>query len=149
MERVIRVRKERGVSQSNTELPAFFDSIFVKLILFGISIFILWSVYNSGKITLQKLDILKQAEREVEELRIQNLHLSLSILEMSTDKYLEKEARNRLNFGGEGEIVFVIPENVLEQSIEEVRKETDPLNDSKLKREFTLDSWLLFLTTGI
>lgn len=149
MDRVIRIRKQRGESQSRGELPAFFDSIPVKLLLVGITVFILWSVYNSGKITLQKLEILKQAEREVEDLRIQNLHLSLSILEMSSDKYLETEARNRLNYGGDGEIVFVIPANVLKESVKRIQKDRESTEMIGLNREFTLEKWLGFLSSGI
>lgn len=149
MDRVIRIRKQRGESQSRGELPAFFDSIPVKLLLVGITVFILWSVYNSGKITLQKLEILKQAESEVEDLRIQNLHLSLSILEMSSDKYLETEARNRLNYGGDGEIVFVIPANVLKESVKRIQKDRESTEMIGLNREFTLEKWLGFLSSGI
>lgn len=151
MEKTIRVRKNReGVSnKENSELPQIFDSIFVKLFLIGVSAFIIWSVYNSVNITFQKLDILKRAEREVEDLRIQNLYLSISMKDMSTDKYLEREARNRLNFGDTGEIVFVIPENVMDQASTDVKKILESKQSNIFEPTFTLNSWLDFLLKGI
>ena len=151
MEKKIRFMKNRRSDSSNhnSELPEIFNSIFFKVLLIAISIFILISVYNSAKITIQKLEILKQAEREVEELRIQNLYLSLGIKDMSTDRYLEKEARERLNFGDTGEIVFVIPENVLEQAQTQVSEITQEKEKFEYGERFNLDTWVNFLESGI
>jgi len=151
MGKMIRVRRNRDTvsKKENSELPQIFDSILVKIFLIGISAFILWSVYNSVNITFQKLDILKRAEREVEDLRIQNLYLSISMKDMSTDKYLEKEARNRLNFGDTDEIVFVIPENVMDQASKDVENIFESKHINTFKPTFTLVSWLDFLLKGI
>jgi len=151
MEKTIRVKRSResATSKENSELLQIFDSVFVKLFLIGISAFILWSVYNSVNITFQKLDILKRAEREVEDLRIQNLYLSISMKDMSTDKYLEREARNRLNFGNTGEIVFVIPENVMGQASKDVEELLESDITNTFKPSFTLNAWLSFLLKGI
>jgi cell division protein FtsB len=151
MEKRIRVRGENSskVVESRSDFSNFFDSIFVKIALIAISSFIIFSVYNSLKITFQKLEILKQAESEVEELRIQNLYLSLSIKEMSTDRYLEKEARNRLNFGGNEEVVFVIPTTTLEKSQEIVLDILSPEEVDVFQKGFNLSEWVTFVGSGI
>lgn len=150
MSREIRVRKERGRnSNENSDISGFLNSFFVKLLLLSLSIFILYSVYNSVKIMFQKVQIHKQAQMEVDELRLQNLALSLSIKEMSTDKYLEKEARDRLNFGDNEEVVFVIPENSLESAVEDVDKLLSKREEYTLSREFTLEKWVEFVERGI
>ena len=151
MSQVIRVRKDREqfARKESSEFSQVFDSIFVKLFLIGISIFILWSVYNSVNITFQKLDILKKAEKEVEDLRIQNLYLSISMKDMSTGKYLEKEARDRLNFGNTGEIVFVIPDNVMNQADKDVEEILRSNDKSILEPDFTLSLWMDFIMKGI
>ncbi len=150
MSKEIRIRKEIGSGRSgNSEVVPFLNSLPMKLVLLGISIFILYSVYNSVKITVQKVDIHSQAQREVAELRLQNLYLSLSMKEMSTDRYLEKEARDRLNFGANEEIVFVIPENALEGVADEVAKITGEVDPSPLSGEFTLSKWIEFIERGI
>lgn len=150
MGKEIRFRKEREKSRSeNSDIVPFLNSLPMKLVLLGISIFILYSVYNSVKITIQKVEIHTQAQKEVAELRLQNLYLSLSMKEMSTDRYLEKEARDRLNFGANEEIVFVIPENALEGVTDEVAKITGEGEASPLSGEFTLPEWIEFVERGI
>jgi cell division protein FtsB len=151
MSKRIRFKKSRegDSSKHNSELPEIFNSIFFKGLLIGISIFITITVYNSAKITVQKLEILKQAEREVQELRIQNLYLSLGIKDMSTDRYLEKEARERLNFGDTGEILFVIPENVLEQAHIQVLEITEEKGTYEPGQRVNIEDWVSFLERGI
>lgn len=151
MSQSIRVRRERGSNTHNEsyDLSFLFDSIFVKFLLLGVSVFILMSVYNSVNITIQKLDILKKAEKEVEDLRIQNLYLSINMKEMSTDKYLEKEARNRLNFGDTEEIVFVIPDTVMDQAEIDVTKVLDSDKGEIVRYGSTFSSWVEFLMKGI
>lgn len=151
MSQSIRVRRERGDNTHNEsyDLSFLFDSILVKFLLLGVSVFILISVYNSVNITIQKLDILKKAEKEVEDLRIQNLYLSINMKEMSTDKYLEKEARNRLNFGDTEEIVFVIPDTVMDQAEIDVTKVLDSDKGEIVRYGSTFSSWVEFLMKGI
>lgn len=151
MSQSIRVRRERGDNTHNEsyDLSFLFDSILVKFLLLGVSVFILMSVYNSVNITIQKLDILKKAEKEVEDLRIQNLYLSINMKEMSTDKYLEKEARNRLNFGDTEEIVFVIPDTVMDQAEIDVTKVLDSDKGEIVRYGSTFSSWVEFLMKGI
>jgi len=151
MEKRIRVRGENSskVVESKSDFSNIFDFLVVKILLIAISSFILFSVYNSLKITFQKLEILKQAEAEVEELRIQNLYLSLSIKEMSTDRYLEKEARNRLNFGGNEEIVFVIPSNTLEEAQKAVSDILSPKEENVFQKGFNFSDWVSFIRRGI
>ena len=92
MERRINIKnKSRVVESSNgLELSGISNYWLFKIFAIGISSILLFSVYNSVKLTIQKLEILKQAEQEVEDLRVTNSALSIGIKEMSTDKYLEK-----------------------------------------------------------
>ncbi len=151
MDKAIRVRKDRQEFQKegNLEFMRVFNSIFVKIFFLGISAFILWSVYNSVNITIQKLEILKKAEREVEDLRIQNLYLSISVKDMSTDKYLEKEARNKLNFGDNGEILFVIPESVMTQAGKDISEIQQSRGRDIFENENRWNVWVKFILQGI
>jgi cell division protein FtsB len=136
-------------TNSNSSLRVLLNNIFVQIALLVVSVFILASVYNSFNITVQKLEILKQAEKEVEELRIRNLHLSISMKEMSTDKYLEKEARDRLNFGGDEEIVFILPKNALELASKEVENITEEKIVTLYRVDYGLEEWIRFVLAGI
>jgi cell division protein FtsB len=110
-----RVSSRNNRSESDT-INSLMSSFIVKIAFLVLSFFMFYNVLHSIKITSQKLDILEQAEQEVNELRVKNLKLSIQLDEMKETSYLEVEARDRLNFSGEGEIVFVIPDSLLEKS---------------------------------
>lgn len=141
-ERVLERRKE-------SEFSGITNNWLFKLSAIVGSVIIMTSVINSITIMTQKLEILKQAEREVEELRLTNLHLSIEIKDMSTDRYLEKEARDRLNFGGQGEVAFVIPSNALDSAKEEVNRVVTPSQESIYETGNNVDEWISFLLMGV
>ena len=93
-----------------------------RLLLLALSLLMLLSVYRSVKQMGQTISLLKQAEYEVEELRIKNLELSLQIEEAGNIEHLEKEARDRLNYGKENEIVLVISDELLALGKQKVDK---------------------------
>lgn len=136
-------------SSSGIEFSEISNHWIFKLAALAVSSVIFFSVFNSVKITVQKLEILKKAEQEVEDLRLENLHLSIGIKDMSTDKYLEKEARDRLNFGGRDEIVFVIPIPSLEIAREEVGLLVNPTVEDIYKSGNNLDQWIQFVVFGV
>jgi cell division protein FtsB len=151
MERRINIKnRDRVIKESSgIELSKISNGWLFKLLALTISIAIFYSVFNSTKITIQKLEILRKAEQEVEDLRLTNLHLSISIKDMSTDRYLEKEARDRLNFGGQGEVVFVIPENSLELAKGVVEDITKPKQESVYEEENNIGKWVEFVRAGV
>ena len=151
MERRINIKNKTRVVQSNNglELSEISNNWLFKIFAIGISSILLFSVYNSVKLTVQKLEILKQAEQEVEDLRVTNLALSIGITEMSTDKYLEKEARDRLNFGGKNEVVFVIPQSALDTAKERVEEIVNPPSESIYEQGNSIEDWVDFLVLGI
>ena len=85
------------------------------ILLIILSIILFYNIVKSVIITSEKVEILSQAEREVSDLRLDNLEHLLLIEYMTSDEYLETEARNRLNLSKKGEVVFVIPEEMLEK----------------------------------
>lgn len=59
---------------------------------------------------------------EVDSLRLRNLELDLLLSSMQNREYLEVQARDRLNFAGEREYVFVIPDNLFEEKESELNR---------------------------
>jgi len=109
--------KNRNSSSKGSEVNfvnKLLDSGVGKIILLGISILMLLSVYRSVRQMGQKISLLKQAEQEVRELRLENLELSISVNEAGSLENLEKEARDRLNYGNGNELVFVIDDELIE-----------------------------------
>jgi len=136
--------KKKGVEFSQITNHWFF-----KLSAMGLSFIFLYSVFNSVIITIKKIDILKNAEKEVNSLRLENLNLSIGIKDMSTDQYLEKEARDRLNFGGKGEVVFVIPDTMIEYAKNEVNLIVNPKVQPVYESGSNIDKWLQFVVLGV
>ncbi|MCD4756016.1 septum formation initiator family protein [bacterium] len=123
-----------------------FNSGVGKMLLLGMSLLLLLSVYRSVKQMGQKLSLLKQAEHEVEELRIENLELSLEMEEASTVEYLEREARDRLNYGQENEVVFVISDELVDIGIQKVEDILNP--ESNIEEVSVWNEWVDFLVEG-
>ncbi len=151
MERRINIKNRDRVSNSSSgiELGKISNHWLFKLGVMAVAGVILYSVYNSAMITIQKLDILKKAQQEVQDLRLTNLHLSISIKDMSTDRYLEKEARDRLNFGGKGEVIFVIPDNVLDIAQKEVKRLTEEKEEDIYEEGSNMHKWVEFVVRGV
>jgi len=89
------------------------------VILAGI---LVYNIVKSIIITSEKLEILSRAEKEVSDLRLDNLENLLLVEYMTSDEYLETEARNRLNLSKKGEVAFVIPEKILERGLSQVEQ---------------------------
>lgn len=124
-----------------------FNTIFAKALLLTVSFFLLYNIINSVNITIQKLDIHKRAQREVDELRLKNLELALLLQNMGSAEYLEIQARDRLNFSGEQEYLFVVPTNLLEETKVKVQ---NILSEGECPYEGEpFDIWADFLVNGI
>jgi len=144
------VYRERTKIKQEDQSPSFgkvFDNLLAKAILLSVSAFLLYNVIRSADITIQKLDILRNARSEVDELRLKNLELALLLETMQSKEYLEIQARDRLNFAGEKEYIFVIPQGILDESGKdmEIMLGTNQVNN----KEGGYQIWKDFLLTGI
>ena len=140
-------RKGRGKNnQEHSFLMKLLDSGLGKISLVVLSILMLLSVSRSFRQMGQKLSLLKQAEQEVTELRLENLELSLQLEEAGTIGSLEKEARDRLNYGEQGEVLFVIDEELVELG----KRRVDEILNPKQETEDVevLAQWIEFIIGG-
>jgi cell division protein FtsB len=135
-----------GVSDSENFVSKLIDSGIGKIVLLGVSILMLLSVYRSFRQMGQKISLLKQAEQEVSELRLENLELSLEIEEAGSISRLEKEARDRLNYGQEGEVAFVIDDQMIEVGKKRVQAILNP-QEEVVQRDI-LGEWVDFIVRG-
>jgi cell division protein FtsB len=127
--------------------PALFSNFFVKVGFILISAFLLYNVTHSIDITVQKVDILKNARLEVEKLRVTNLTLATQLQNMQSPEYIEVEARDRLNFSGNKDLVFVIPESLLSTAKERL---DGILNEKPIASEKSvLQQWGELLIQGV
>ena len=123
------------------------DNILTKIFFIVISVILLYNVFHSFKIMFQKKEILNRARIEVERLRLTNLELEITLEDMQSVEYLEIQARDRLNFGGEKEFVFVIPDEVMADYSVKLQEivSTKPVVSSRRGHEV----WVDFIVRGI
>ena len=135
--------EEKGKNPINSVI----GNSFVKIVLIGVSLFLFYSIYNSVVITYQKIEISKHAREEVDKLRLENLKLALSLESMSSQEYIEVQARDRLNFSGSDEYIFVIPDSTLKSAQEQIEvffSEPKEKTDTQV-----YEVWIDFLKNGI
>ena len=142
-------RKEgpHTTAKVSPSVRSLFNNFFSKLALLVISFFLLYNVVHSIDITIQKLDILRKANIEVDDLRLKNLELALLLENMQSVEYLEIQARDRLNFTGEKEYIFVIPDNVFEESEKSMENLLQENTSGEEESSFVV--WKDFLVNGI
>ncbi len=143
--------KNKSETRNNQKNSINFVNILSTTIFIALSVYFISQTVRSISLTRQKLNIFDNAKSEVNELRYENVQLILTAERVVTEEYIEKEARNRLNYAKDGETLFVIPEELLEDTdlsyyintysfgyIEEV--------NSNLTN---LEYWIEFFTKGI
>ncbi len=84
---------------------------------------------------------------EVEDLRLKNLELALLLEEIQGLEYLEIQARDRLNFAGEKEYIFVIPDATLAQAEEDLDRFLGN-NQEEIQRS-GYEVWTEFFLEGV
>jgi cell division protein FtsB len=141
------VYKEKSKRRGTNNSPSIFNNFVTRVVLLVVSVFLLYNVVHSVNITIQKLNILQRARMEVDELRLKNLEFALLLENIQGVEYLEIQARDRLNFAGEKEYVFVIPEDVLDNSKEDLDKFLGLEVEQDLRGGYEI--WSDFLFNGI
>lgn len=135
--------EEKGKNPINSVI----GNSFVKIVLIGVSLFLFYSIYNSVIITYQKIEISKHAREEVDKLRLENLKLALSLESMSSQEYIEVQARDRLNFSGSDEYIFVIPDSTLKSAQEQIQVFFSEPEEKT--NTLVYEVWIDFLKNGI
>lgn len=68
---------------------------------------------------------IRMAQRKVEEARKKNEELAERLRYVQSDEFIEREARDKLRMGKEGETIVVVPKDVIEKEVERVKKEKE------------------------
>ncbi len=132
----------------NNQRDAKIKKIFTIFLMISFVSFISYHLFLTIQIANEKLQILEIAEEDVAELRIQNLELVLEKSEIVSMEYIEKEARDKLRYSGEGEVLFVIPEESLESdALREKLREAKGYSKHEEEKspEEIFEIWIRFL----
>jgi len=139
--------------QKNKKSGSFVTNLLLQIVFIGISIFMFYNVGRSVYMASAKLAILEQAEQEVEKLRLENIALVLQNEEASSDDYVEKQARDRLNYARDGETQCVISDTLIESYELEMGQSEDQDNGAEdvlgAQTKSNFQVWIDFFVDGI
>jgi hypothetical protein len=144
MNRVKNRRKNEKKSKNN--------GFFTKLMYLGailMSIFFLVNTYRSIQLTIEKLEILDQAEIDVEDLRLSNLELLQFSELVKSDFYVELEGRDRLHLSQEDEFVIIISDDLMNSSELDQYYGTFLPVETEDSLPVGLSAWLNFAIEGV
>lgn len=145
------IRNERKLKGKGRNEGSFFVKFITTLLFLALSAYLVVQTARSIDITGQKLDIFKKAQKEVTDLRIKNVKLILMSERVVTEEYIEEEARNRLNYAKDGEILFIIPAELIESDelSEYIERYSYGYVDEGASKKDNLTIWIDFFKEGI
>jgi len=148
MDKVIyKVNRDTNSEEKSIKLNPILENFFVKLCLIGVSFFLFYNIYHSVIITAEKLEISRNAKKEVNNLRMENLKMSMELEEMKSKEYLEVQARNRLDLSASDEYVFIIDPVLLENAEKIIASYIDDSAQKETKPVYEV--WMDFFDKGI
>lgn len=141
--------KEKRKSIENA--PSKYSDIVRFLIGIGIfllSFFLIFNSIRSFQLTKEKLLILNKAQSEVADLRLKNITLLLQKERIESDDFTETDIRNRLNYSKKGEVIFVIPDELLttsKQTVRDILKEEEKAEEQRS----VFEQWVDIFVNGV
>ena len=101
-----RIIEEKGSTNVST-----FVSVALSLIFLGLAGLLIANSIKSVSSAYNRALLLDQAESEIEALRLRNLELIQEEKYVTSDPYVEGEARDRMLYSKDGEVLLVLPDD--------------------------------------
>jgi cell division protein FtsB len=141
--RVSKIRRSEGTSLGISN----FVSIGLSIIFIALSGLLVANSIKSVSTAHQRSLLLDQAKLEVQDLRLRNLELMQELDYVTSSSYVEEEARNRLLYTKNDEVLVVLPQTGEKVQDEEVLGESDEATTSESPGGW--DRWLSLLIDGV
>lgn len=137
-------KKTKGLGMSP------FVSILLSVVFTGLSLLLIVNSVKSVNRAYQRSKLLDQAEEEVQALRLRNLELLRERDNVSDGAYVEEQARDRLLYTKDGEVLLVLPESIESES-EDTGEEEEVLGEEDVieEREKGWERWWSVLRDGV
>ena len=107
-------------------------SRFIRILAFVLGVFLIISLLRSIIDIWQKGGLVDKEEERFAKTRLENEELAKEFESLQSPEYIEKQAREKLGLGREGEAVVVLPPNA---------NETPGLEDKTLPKIFDKPVW--------
>jgi len=121
------INRIKTLSEKMKKLP----SLFLALLLIGLSLSLYRSITRTGTVNLG----IEDAQKRVDKLRAENIKLEEKLKEVRNVEFVEKQLRDKLGLAKEGEIVIILPEDeVLRKLAPTIEEEEEVLPDPNWKK---------------
>lgn len=81
----------------------------INWVLLLVALMLVVNIIRSWIYLSQRGDIIRQTQERLKQVREENEELKRKKAQVESEQYIEREARNRLNLGREGEVVLLLP----------------------------------------
>jgi cell division protein FtsB len=136
--------------KSNREPFSGLFSILISFMFIGLSVVLIANSAKSIVGAYHRILLLDQAKQEVGELRVRNLELLQRKEEILSEEYVEKEARDRLYYVKDGEIMVVLPETSGAAEIDDSAEgEVKGVSRLEHERDTSWQEWIRIIIEGI
>lgn len=123
-------------------------SIAISFIFIGLSVVLIINSAKSITNAYHRMLLLRQAKTEVGDLRLRNLKLIEEREEILGEEYVEEEARDRLYYVKEGEVIVVLPQTAEEENFEN-KEEVKGVEEVRDPKPTVREEWVEVLKNGI
>ncbi len=117
-------------------------TLFLSVVFLGLSGLLVVNSVKSITTANQRNQLLGQAEEEVRDLRLRNLELLQELDYVTGSSYVEEEARNRLLYTKNDEVLVILPQTADEVHEKEVLGKTSEEGDENTAEEGYDEGWI-------
>lgn len=136
-------RKRNSKNRSNNPKSKF-ATFLISVVLLGLAGVMMVNSVRSIMTAYKRNQLLEQAKEDVYMLRKKNLELDQKREDVMGETYVESEARDRMYYSKDGEVVVVLPDTA-EELIEEEQNSEGDIDDSKEG----IERWWKLIKNGI
>lgn len=97
----------------------------LRLLIFALGIYLIISLVQQIFSLWRAEERIKIAQKKVEEAREENEDLAEELKYVQSEEFVEKEARDKLGMGKEGETIVVLSQDLIEKEVAKVKKEQE------------------------
>ena len=136
MRNMKKLPRKRSSDKRNVA-TSMFVSIVLSVVFVALSGLLVVNSVKAVRTAYQRNLLLGQAESEVQDLRLRNLQLQQDLDYVMSESYVEEEARNRLLYAKNEDVLLVLPQTGKEVQDSDVLGESNSVSESENLEQWT------------
>ncbi|MBN1618522.1 septum formation initiator family protein [Candidatus Dojkabacteria bacterium] len=145
------INRKQVVDINTNGLGSTVLSFFLSIFMIALSVLLVINSAKSIILAYRRSLLLEQARQEVYDLRLRNLELVSEKSNVMSEEYVETEARDRLSYAKDGEVIVVLPDTAQSDiSVSQDEEYLIPNDESaEVKNSEGFTRWWSILRDGI